>query len=252
MARYQSILAYDGTDFSGFQRQAGRKSNRTIQGEVERALRVIGWQGKSILAAGRTDAGVHASGQVIAFDLDWSHTDQDLQAALNANLPADAALHALTLARPEFHPRFDAVARRYRYRVFCQPWRDPLRERYAWRVWPECDLQLLNQAAARIVGEHDFGAFGSPTRSGGGTTRTVSKADWSIEGDERTFEVTANSFLFRMVRRLVSLMVRIGQGAVQLETINSCLQGRQKDLVKGVAPACGLTLVEVSYAIPAD
>ena len=143
MARYQVILVYDGTEFFGFQRQA---RERTVQGIVEDALRQIGWHGRTILAAGRTDTGVHASGQVIAFDLDWAHSTDDLRNGLNANLPADVAVHQVILGRPDFHPRYDAIARRYRYQIYCQSHRDPLRERYAWRVWPALRCEELQQA----------------------------------------------------------------------------------------------------------
>ncbi len=116
MARYQVILAYDGTHFVGFQRQ-GR--SRTVQGVVEAALRQLGWQGRAILSAGRTDTGVHAAGQVIAFDLDWTHPEKELGRAINANLPQDVAVRSVAPASPDFHPRFDATARRYRYHLFC-------------------------------------------------------------------------------------------------------------------------------------
>src|SRR5512133_399376 len=133
MARYQLTLAYDGTDFFGSQRQA---SKRTVQGELEKALCKLGWTGRSVIMAGRTDTGVHATGQVAAFDLDWSHSDETLVRALNAALPADMAVHQVRMVHAKFHPRFDASFRRYRYRLFCLPLRDPLRERFAWRVWP--------------------------------------------------------------------------------------------------------------------
>src|SRR5512146_243567 len=130
MARYQIILAYDGTDFLGSQRQAG---SRTVQLVLENALRKIGWKGKSILLAGRTDTGTHASGQVAAFDLEWRHPVHKLQDALNASLPSDMAVWETNIAPAHFHPRYDAVSRRYRYRLFCSGQRDPLRERFAWR-----------------------------------------------------------------------------------------------------------------------
>ena len=136
MARYQVILAYDGTRFLGSQRQA---NSRTVQGELEKALRKVGWSGTSVLIAGRTDAGVHASGQVAAFDFDWSYADDVLGRALNANLPVDMAVREVRVAADDFHPRFDASSRRYRYRLFCQPVRDPLRETLAWRTWPAVD-----------------------------------------------------------------------------------------------------------------
>ena len=133
MARYKLILAYDGTAFAGSQRQAKR---RTVQGELEKALRVLGWTGRSVVLAGRTDTGVHASGQVASFDLEWKHGVDSLLRALNAGLPADMAASRMEIAGAEFNPRFDATLRIYRYRLFSGQVRDPLRERMAWRVWP--------------------------------------------------------------------------------------------------------------------
>jgi tRNA pseudouridine38-40 synthase len=251
MARYQVILAYDGTEFSGFQRQAKHKQNRTVQAVVEDSLHKLGWQDKTILAAGRTDAGVHASGQVIAFDLDWQHAERDLQEALNASLPPDTSVKALRQVSPDFHPRYAARSRRYQYRIFCEPVRDPLRERYQWRVWPPAELEVLCLAAAQLHGKHDFGAFGSPPHAGGSTVREVLSADWRDKGDELCFEITANAFLYRMVRRLVGQQVRIGQGKLELDSMGSCLQTGSKQLVKTVAPAHGLCLIEVTYATQA-
>ena len=130
MARYQLTLAYDGTDFFGSQRQA---KSRTVQGELEKALSKIGWTGRSVILSGRTDTGVHATGQVVSFDFDWSHPDEDLVRALNATLPADVAVQAARIVNAKFHPRFDATSRRYQYKLFCQPVRDPIRESFAWR-----------------------------------------------------------------------------------------------------------------------
>ena len=112
--RYKVILAYDGTHFFGFQRQG---ADRTVQLEVEAALRQLGWQGRAITSSGRTDSGVHATGQVIAFDLDWRHGTESLLRALNAKLPDDVAVQAVEVAPADFHPRFDATSRCYRYQV---------------------------------------------------------------------------------------------------------------------------------------
>ena len=247
MARYQVILAYDGTDFYGFQRQARHSTARTVQSAVEIALRQIGWQDSTILAAGRTDTGVHASGQVIAFDLEWSHSTDALQAALNAHLPPDVSARAVALASADFHPRYHALSRCYRYRIYCQPVRDPLKDRYVWRVWPAVDLERLRQAAALLLGAHNFAAFGTPPRTGGTTKRNVQRAIWLDEADELIFEVVADAFLYRMVRRLVSLQVAIGQGLLKPEAVLSCLESGSPSLVKGLAPPQGLTLVEVIY-----
>lgn len=249
MERYQIILAYDGTGFYGSQRQA---RTRTVQSELEKALRKIGWMGKSILLAGRTDTGVHASGQVAAFDLDWAHGLVDLEKALNANLPSDMAVRHVDLAPATFHPRFDALARHYRYRLFCKDGRDPLRERFAWRVWP--GVADLTPLAAIWSGTHDFSAFGSPTTPLGSTVRTVSSAEWRLNGDEWTFEIEADAFLYRMVRRLVYVQVAVGQGRSSVEDLALALNNRpavredaQKRIPPGLALPNGLTLVEVKY-----
>jgi len=241
MARYKLILAYDGTHFVGSQRQG---QGRTVQGELERALAAIGWKGRSILLAGRTDTGVHASGQVAAFDLEWGHGNSDLHKALNANLSRDMAVRSVESVADGFHPRFDATARRYRFRLFCAEVRDPLRERYAWRVWPAVgDLRAL---AGIWPGRHDFSAFGSPPRSGGSTVRTVFHAEWKKSGDEWNFEVQADAFLYRMVRRLVFVQVAAGQGRVKAEELKAALADGLR-LPAGLAPPNGLTLVEVRY-----
>jgi tRNA pseudouridine38-40 synthase len=249
MAHYQVILVYDGTEFRGFQKQA---EDRTVQGAVEEALRQLGWQGKSVLAAGRTDTGVHASGQVIAFDLDWRHSEDDLLKAFNAHLPPDIAGQAVRLVDPDFHPRFDAVARRYCYHIFCQPARDPLRERFAWRVWPQVNVGLMQQAAQHMLGKHDFSAFGSPPIVGGGTLRTVYQAQWleavsPMNEKMLIFEITADAFLYHMVRKMVSFQVSIGQGFVDMEEVLNRLDRSNQRKVQGMAPPQGLVLAQVYY-----
>lgn len=250
MARYQMILAYDGSQFKGSQRQA---KARTVQSEFEKALRRLGWSGRSILMAGRTDSGVHAAGQVVAFDLDWRHTDDQLLRALNAELPADLAVRAVKTAPADFHPRFDAVARRYVYRLFCQPIRDPLREKLAWRTWPVVDGNLLERTAAHLIGTHDFAAFGSPTGAKGTTIRTVTKAKWQLcAEDEWQFEIQADAFLYRMVRRLVFVQTAVAQGKCSVEAVARSLAEQaghpeRSEIPAGLAPAHGLTLVEVTY-----
>jgi len=256
MARYQVILAYDGTDFVGSQRQV--KKSRTVQGELEKALRKIGWSDRSALLAGRTDTGVHAAAQVASFDLDWQHADGDLLRALNANLPADMAAKDVRTAPPMFHPRFDATSRRYRYRLFCQQVRDPLRERFAWRVRPEIDSDTLQEVAMLFIGQHDFASYGTPPRTGSpaqrgsSTVRTVMSSFWQAEDDEWHFEVQANAFLYHMVRRLVFVQVAVAQGKVSVEVVAGSLaeQAEERErsgLPSGLAPAHGLSLVEVTY-----
>lgn len=243
MAHYQLILAYDGTHFQGFQRQVRARS---VQGEVERVLRQLGWQGKTILAAGRTDSGVHATGQVIAFDLDWAHPPDDLLRAMNANLPPDIAVQQVRLTHSEFHPRYAARQRTYEYWIFIAEARHPLRERYAWRVYPAPAVKTLNETARWLLGGHDFRAFGSPIRTGGSTHRVLFAAEWQSQGDTLRFEVTGNAFLYRMVRRMVFLQVITGQGLLSLAEFQAGVANAHP-LKAGLAPAQGLVLKSVTY-----
>ena len=246
MVRYQIILAYDGTDFQGFQRQG---SARTVQLVVEEALRSLNWQGRTILAAGRTDTGVHAAGQVIAFELEWAHSTVKLGRAINANLPHDVAVKDVQLAADDFHPRYSARARSYRYHLYCQPERNPLYDRYAWRLWPDVDPDKLHQAAELLPGTHDFAAFGTPPRPGGSTIRNVYQASWlpyAGESGGLLFEVTANAFLYRMVRRMVWLQVMVGLNRLELDKLARAIDESQPQ-TSGLAPACGLVLWKVWY-----
>jgi tRNA pseudouridine38-40 synthase len=245
MKLYKSILAYDGTDFHGFQRQS--QSVRTVQGELEAGLRKIGWQGESILAAGRTDGGVHARGQVVTFQMNWDHGEATLQRALNASLPADMAITSVETAGDDFHPRFSATSRRYRYSLLLAPLRDPLRERYAWQIWPGLEVDDLNQIGSHLVGRHDFGAFGTAPIEGGHTKREIMQLAWSQEGDRQWVDITADAFLYHMVRRLVSAILEVGEGRRGLEELQTSLVDPSLHWETGLAPAHGLCLEEVRY-----
>lgn len=250
MARYQLILAYDGAKLEGSQRQAAGSSSsrpkRTAQGELEKALRTLGWTGRSVLIAGRTDSGVHAEGQSVALDFEWSHGPDKLRAALNAALPSDLAVRVAREVNSDFHPRFDATSRRYRYRLFVDPVRDPVRERYAWRVWPAVNGEVLQSVSPVFLGTHDFAAFGSPMTRGGSTVRTVSLSAWTESDGEWQFQVRADAFLYRMVRRLVFVQVAVAQGRLSVEEIQKAIENQIR-LPSGLAPAHGLSLVEVTY-----
>src|SRR5512141_1213628 len=172
--RIKAVIAYDGTEYHGFQRQSPDREP-SIQGTLEGALSKIGQTGL-VLGAGRTDAGVHASGQVIAFDVNWRHDLDDLQRALNATSPADIAVLELEQTADTFHPRYDAVSRAYRYRISNTRARDPLLVRYTLHVPQKLDVEAMRQALAHTIGDHDFGAFGQPT-VGESTTRSMYRAD---------------------------------------------------------------------------
>lgn len=243
MALYKLILAYDGTDFSGFQCQ---RKTRTVQGVLENSLRELGWQEKAVLFSGRTDAGVHASGQVVAFSLDWQHSSADLLKALNARLPDDISVTQISQPEAEFHPRYDASSREYHYTIYQMAARQPLVERYAWRIWPELDKNRLDQVAAMFIGRHDFSAFGRAMKIGGSTVREVFTSQWISVTNGWRYEIEANAFLYHMVRRVVYVQVKYAQSRLSMEEIIRGLTSTQL-LKPGLAPPHGLVLAAVNY-----
>jgi tRNA pseudouridine38-40 synthase len=251
VALYKSIVAYDGTDFQGFQRQA--EGIRTVQAVLEKALRKMGWDGASLQAAGRTDSGVHAEGQVISYELGWPHGSETLTRAFNAHLPQDVAVWSSEPAPEGFHPRFSAVRRRYRYRLIVCRWPDPLRERFALRVWPEPDLDRMESLAGAMVGRMDFGAFGQAPIQGGHTVRHVHLAGWGAEGDQLEFTIEADAFLKHMVRRLVAAHLAVGRGEIEQGRVIALLDHPEDRWEGKLAQPQGLSLVGVTYdGRPAD
>ena len=244
MSRYRAIVEYDGTDFLGFQRQA---QGRTLQGEIESALQRIGWPGQSILGAGRTDTGVHAAGQVIAFDLDWPHGDDSLARALNANLPADIAVKTISVAEPGFHPRFRAKARRYRYTIYNAPTRSALAARSSWHIWSKLDMNKMQAAAQALKGTHDFAAFGTDPDDGVNTVRTITQAEWTAAQEWLYFDIEADAFLYRMVRSLVAALRRVGAGGLTVAGFQTLLEARDRAQCPPIAPPQGLCLMEVIF-----
>lgn len=245
MATYKSTIAYDGTEYRGFQRQ--KQGIRTVQSVLEQALRTLGWNRSSIKAAGRTDTGVHARGQVIAYTLAWKHEAVDLTRALNANLPPDVAVFHTECVTGDFHPRFSARSRWYRYSLILAPVRDPLRERFAWRVWPAPDMEVMQSAAQVLVGRHDFGAFGQAPIEGGHTEREVLRATWDQDREHLHFDIEADAFLYRMVRRIVGALIEAGCGRATREQITDRLADPSVRWEGSVAEAKGLCLEAVYY-----
>ena len=207
----------------------------------------IGWQGKRVLFAGRTDAGVHAAGQVTVFDMDWGHTEQELERALNAVLPPDIAAAKILRTRDDFHPRYQALSRTYQYRILSSSVRDPLQERYSWRVWPELDLRIMNKESRFLLGSHDFGALGTPHKPDGSTIREIKRARWQKKGNGLIFEIVGNAFLYHMVRRIVMALVKIGEYKEPAGGIRDYLENPTGPPAQGLAPARGLSLVKVEY-----
>jgi tRNA pseudouridine38-40 synthase len=241
--RVRAVVAYDGTDYGGFQRQANAP---TVQAALEAALAQVTQETVTILAAGRTDAGVHAAGQTIAFDTGWRHGLGDLQRALNAVLPVDVAVLEVEEAAPSFHPRYDAHSRRYRYTVYNAPVRWPLARRYSLHVSVPLDVELMQQAARSLVGEHDFATFGRPPQ-GQVTVRRVLDVEWTRESIWLTFDIEANAFLYRMVRSIVGTLLQVGRGGMSVEEFVAALAEVDRSLAGPTAPPHGLCLMEVKY-----
>lgn len=244
MARYRAVVEYDGTEFLGFQRQA---RGRTVQGELEAALSRIGWTGRSLWGAGRTDTGVHAVGQVVAFDLEWGHTDAALVRALNVNLPVDLAVRSAAACAADFQPRYAARARRYRYTIYNAPTRSPVRGRYAWHVGRPLNAGAMQAASQALVGRHDFATFGTDPDDGDNTVRTVSRADWLVREADLIFEIQADAFLYRMVRSVTGALKLVGTGDLTPEALADLLSARDRAQCPPLAPPNGLCLMEVLY-----
>jgi tRNA pseudouridine38-40 synthase len=242
--RFWAKVEYDGTDFCGFQVQA---AERTVQGEIERALEAVTGARTRVVGAGRTDSGVHARGQVVSFTAEWRHGLPDLHRALNAVMGADLAILEMDLAPEGFHPRFSATRRAYRYTILNRPWRSPLERRTAWQIAQKLDLDRMADASLSLIGTQDFATFGQPPQ-GVNTVRTVFGAGWQGEGARLWFDIEANAFLYRMVRSIVGTLVLVGRGQLSPQEIKSFLLARDRSLIKQLAPAHGLCLMRVDYA----
>jgi tRNA pseudouridine38-40 synthase len=254
---YRITLAYDGTDFLGWQLQRDGR-DRTVQGALEAALRSLAGDAPvRVAGAGRTDAGVHALGQVAAFDLPREMPAAALQRALNGLLPEDVRVLAASLAPPGFHPRKSAVSKLYRYVLDSGPLRLPTRRRDAgWTPW-HLDDAAVHEAAKLYLGRRDFASVGSSGGSTQTTVRTVTRSEARFEptpGAEAAsgavtlvYEVEADGFLRKMVRSLVGGLLAVGRGGLGVAELARALEARDRRRWPAPAEACGLTLVRVDY-----
>lgn len=248
MARYQAVIEYDGTDYIGFQRQAPEQG-QTIQGELEMGLaRINRGEAVTVWGAGRTDTGVHASGQVIAFNLEWRHGPETLLRAFNAHLPRTIAARSLAECEQSFHPRYSAKGRRYRYSLYQSPIRSPLRGRFAWQVWPGWDVEAVVRASGYLLGRQNFAAFGSAPDEGGHTVRKITEARWEgYAGGDLNFYIAADAFLFRMVRSIVGTLKKVGTGDLSPDDFGAIVESGDRSRGANIAPPHGLCLIEVMY-----
>lgn len=246
--RIRLLLHYDGGEFFGWQLQPDR---RTVQGELEHVLSRLFNTPTRVTGSGRTDRGVHATGQVAAVDAPVRWAPHELRRAMNALLPADIWVAGAASAPPGFHPRYDATARSYRYRIGLAPEaRSPFHRRWCWPLGRELDLAAMERAAGVLRGDHSFRAFAKAGQEERGDRCIVAAAGWSgWEGMGVQFEITANRFLHHTVRYLVGTLVEIGTGKRAEEDLAALLAGKPELTTSPPAPPEGLFLSVVSYPI---
>jgi tRNA pseudouridine38-40 synthase len=251
MATVRLVLEYDGTDFCGWQSQP---SVRTVEGVLRDALSAVTGETPRLTAAGRTDAGAHAHGQVVGVPLAREWEPQRLSSALNALLPQDVAVTGAERTTDDFHARFDALRRTYRYSVVSRRERSPLLRRYSWQVSGDLDHDAMRRGAALLRGTHDFGAFGRSPRPGGSTVRTVEhvrvrrvRAFDGGQGPACVIEVSANAFLSGMMRSFTGALVAVGRGRMSVAELGAMLDDPQCGRSVTAAPARGLHQWTVTY-----
>ncbi|HZK74674.1 MAG TPA: tRNA pseudouridine(38-40) synthase TruA [Clostridia bacterium] len=238
------VLEYDGSDFAGWQQQA---DGRTVEAELKRALRELTGSEHKVYAAGRTDAGAHAEGQVVSFEMDGRILPQRLVAALNARLPGDVSVLTAEVAPDGFHARYSARWRRYRYRYLDRRARPALERGRCWHVAGPLDVEAMSLAAKALVGKHDWTSYCSASEPAAGRVREMRSATVARNGDFVELELVAEGFLRGLARSIAGALAEVGRGRKQPASVGEVLRARDRSLAPRTAPAGGLTLVEVIY-----
>lgn len=242
MRNIRLLLEYDGTNYVGWQRQ---ENGRSIQGEIEDVLEKMLQERPNVIGAGRTDAGVHARGQVANFRTQTHLGVEEIHGGLNGLLPDDIVVHQTKEVPLDFHARFSAKERTYSYHIIFKP--QALFRKYAWHVKCSLNLHRMKVAADSITGSHDFESFCKANSEVNDYQCTVSISRWSMSGSSLLYEIRANRFLHGMVRTLVGTMVDIGRGYVPLQNFLEILGKKDRKEAGMTAPARGLVLESVLY-----
>ncbi len=244
MIKVKLTVAYDGTDYVGWQYQP---NGVAVQQCLEQALAKLTGQVHAVYSSGRTDAGVHALGMVCHFQTERQLPLRAWREGLNSHLPQDIAVREAEFVDPEFHARFSAVGKHYRYTILRDAIRQPLERRTSWQVKAVLDLDLMRQAATALVGRHDFAAFRTTGCAAETTIREIFSVVIFEQGDMLLIDVCGAGFLKNMVRMIVGTLVEIGRGKRAPEVVAGMLQSPEKFPPALTAPAHGLCLVSVSY-----
>ncbi len=242
------IVEYDGTDYHGSQWQANAP---TVQGEIEKALKMLTGEKIRIKMASRTDAGVHARGQVVGFDTGAALSLHAFVDGLNHFLPDDIAVKEAYKADEGFDVRRRAASREYEYYILNSPTRSPLRQKYSYRVEGNLDIAAMDRACQALVGRHDFASFvaSEGTARAKRTVRDVFKAEVTRDGDIIIFKMVASSFLPHQVRNTVGALIKVGQGRITVEEFSRLVTAAEPGLAGPTAPAAGLCLTRVTYPV---
>ena len=238
------VVEYDGRSYYGFQWQAKLP---TIQAELEGAIRKVAGESSRVIAASRTDTGVHARGQVVSFRTESSLTPRVFIRALNYYLPKDIAVRGACKVNIDFNVRRDAVSREYDYSILNSSTRSPLLEGFAYFVPKKLNMSIMNKACKFLEGEHDFASFAAALGKLRSTVRTVYKAELTRKGDMVTYNMIANSFLPHQVRNTIGLLIRVGLGKVALDEFRQIMEAKVLGLAGPTAPPYGLCLTKVNY-----
>lgn len=242
MATYRLVVEYDGSDLVGWQIQP---EGRSAQGELARALSVFLRHNVQPTGAGRTDAGTHALGQVVHFSTEVDFVSERLLRGLNGLLPADIAVRRVDRVNDDFHARYAANGKRYRYRI--RTAKAALDRHRVWTLYRRLDIDAMQQATKYLPGRHSFAAFCKQDPLPNNFFCTVTRAEWSHAGDDYAFIIEANRFLRHMVRILVGTLVEIGQGRMTPKSLAALLESGNRAAAGATAPACGLCMEEVFY-----
>ncbi|WP_026565723.1 tRNA pseudouridine(38-40) synthase TruA [Bacillus sp. UNC41MFS5] len=245
MPRYKCIISYDGSGFSGYQVQPNK---RTVQSVLEAMLtKMHKGEPVKVFASGRTDAGVHAKGQVIHFDSPLHIPEDKWGRALNSLLPGDISVHSVVTVDESFHARFDAKGKEYRYMLHLSSNRDPFLRKFAYQYPYRLDLNAMEQASKFFLGTHDFTSFCAAKTEVEDKVRTIKAVDFSRENEILTIRFVGNGFLYNMVRILVGTLLEVGLGERSPEDIQTILEQKDRTFAGKTAPGHGLYLWEVFY-----